>query len=133
MEFDNSMRTMTVYDSNYNCIDVLNVGILFNNKEMVNAVIESQDINVNQLSSSGLTPLTLACLMSNEKLVKVLFRHGALANIEDNYGTLPLVYADKINNVKIKNILYRNGANPYLPSTNVNESLIDLFKKEKII
>jgi len=125
------MNNIIPYYSKYRSIDVLNVGILLNNVDMVKMILDCKNVNVNEISTSGLTPLTMACLMSNENFVNLLIHYGALVNVKDDYGTVPFFYADEFNNVNIKRLLYENCVNPYLLSNPVSEFLHDLFKKDK--
>jgi len=125
------MNNIIPFYSKYKSIDVLNVGILLNNNDMVKMVLECKNVNVNEISTSGLTPLTMACLMSNEDFVKLLIHYGALVNVKDGYGTIPLVYANEFSNVNIKRLLYENDVNPYILSNPVSKFLHDLFKEDK--
>ena len=57
-----------------------------------------------------ISPLLLATKAGNLKIVKLLIRHGAEINVQDNYGSTPLMVATENGDLSIVKLLIDTGA-----------------------
>ena len=96
-------------------------------------LINSRMIDINE-SIKGQTPLSLAILLNNEEMVKILIRNGAqtLINAQDDLGSTPLHQAVGVGNEKIVKMLIAYGANPLI--TNIQgKSVFDLVHEDEFL
>ena len=75
----------------------------------------SHGVSVNDKNKKGMTPLHIACMTSRGdnklEIIKILLKHNADVNKEDNNETIPLQWASIKNNPETIKILIENGAN----------------------
>lgn len=121
-EFLNAINTSDVgvnatirdeYDNSENL--VLNIAVKHNYFNTFIALLNN-GADVNMADKCGVTPLIIACVNGNLKMVEILLLMGADPNHVDSYGTNPLMNAyisNSVNREKIAKLLIEYGAKPY--------------------
>ncbi len=79
------------------CMSALMFAALLGNLDIMNALLEKDNIDLNQKNELGYTPLMLALLMGNHACAHALLNSGANIDIPANDGTTPLSLAQKMN------------------------------------
>jgi ankyrin repeat protein len=72
--------------------------------------VNEKGANVNSQDWYGVSPLTMAAVVENIELVKVLLDNGADINIKNDKGHTPLSYAASLGHVESVKILLNKGA-----------------------
>ena len=83
---------------------------------------------INKQNNLGQTPLHIAIINKNEKIIKYLIQNGANVNISDNNLNMSLHLAVLNNDIEIIKLLIENKANPLLINKN-NETVLDIAIK----
>jgi len=90
-----------------------------NDFKKIENLIKKEKININKTDEYGNTPLILACLKSNIKIVELLIAHDANPNIPDKKVLSALFWAfhnyimnNNKNNLAIIRLLLKHGADP---------------------
>ncbi|MBP6237636.1 MAG: ankyrin repeat domain-containing protein [Saprospiraceae bacterium] len=88
-------------------VNVLN--LIYNNK-IEELLKVAKNINLNQLTDTGDTPLLAAIRDENVDVVEILLNNGADPNFCNSKGWFPLHFATQKNNMEIVKLLVKFGA-----------------------
>jgi len=79
-------------------------------KLLLDGKYEGTGADINRQSLSGVTPISLACVLGREAVVRLLLERGADATLRDNGGRTPLSSARAHNRAAIVALLKAHGA-----------------------
>jgi len=84
--------------------------ILYKNIIVLEEMLESYDIDLNELNEDGIGAMHFASIVDSHESINVLIQYGACVNREDIRGQTPKHYARIMNHIETANLLESKGA-----------------------
>jgi ankyrin repeat protein len=80
------------------------------NKELINFLINSYNVNINAFEEHGKTALMVATMSGNSEIIRILLDHGASININDKTRRNALMLSVQAGNLELAELLIQKGA-----------------------
>jgi len=118
--------------ANINKENCLSMAVSYNNKDMINYLMNCSGVDINKENSFGETYLINTLQNDYLTTAKYLIQCGADVNKEDQFGRLPLIIAIEHNNEELVKYLIEYGADINKKTSHGETPLNYTFKKRNI-